>query len=213
MDDINQSSSIKESDLLLTIWTKPKQTLEFILQNCPKKYVTALLILGGITDCLNRSASKNNGTDISFIIILILVILFGGLVGWLFSYIYAFLLSWTGEWLKGRAEYDKFIIVIAWANVPIICSLVLWVFKLVIFRDQLFNIDTDSFTGAAIFLYYSFGIIDLILGIWATVILVKGIALIQNFTIGKAILNMILPGIVLAVPILVIMGIMFIVHK
>jgi hypothetical protein len=31
-----------------------------------------------------------------------IAILFGGIFGWLFSYIYAAILSWTGEWINGK---------------------------------------------------------------------------------------------------------------
>ena len=168
-----------------TIWTKPKLTLEFIFNHFPRKYVTGLLILGGVANAINHSVENAAGHPYLFVIVFIFVVVFGGLFGWIFSFLYAALLSWTGKWINGRAKTDQFMTVIAWAMVPSICSLILVIPKLIIFGDSMFQINIDEHNTITKNIYYILQSIDAILSIWTTVILVKGIYLIQNFMLVK----------------------------
>jgi hypothetical protein len=203
---------INEKDLLLTIWNKPKQTLKFILENCPKKYVTVLLILGGLANTFARFTYNGNPDNAPIVLILIIGIIVGGILGLLLFYLFAALLSRTGKWINGTAGYNKFITILAWSSVPSICTLIILILKLVVFGNQAFNIDVNTLNNSAAFAYYIFSFLEAFLSVNALVILIKGIALVQNFSIGKAILNFILPAIIIAIPILFIIAIGFLFH-
>ncbi|MBV1923632.1 MAG: YIP1 family protein [Flavobacteriaceae bacterium] len=195
---------MKENKLLQTIWLKPTQTLKFILEHCPDKFVTGFLILGGVSRAIDRASNKSMGDTMDTWLVLTIAILAGGVFGWVSYYIYAWAMSYTGKWLKGKAESDKFKTILAWSLVPTIASLLLLVPELIIFGDDLFRSEISNNSDTFIYSYVFFALLEVLLAIWSIVILVKGISIIQNFTIGKSILNMFLPGLVILIPIIVI---------
>ena len=209
MNISTQNSSLNDNDLLATIWTKPKLALEYILSKCPKKYLIGLITLGGIANTINGTQVNIAQHKIFSIAILVIAVFIGALSGWVYSYIYASLLSWTGEWINGRGKMSQFITVISWSMVPSISSLILLIPKFIIFGDKLFNIDIRELNQVTVILYYSFNVIEFILSIWTIIILITGISLIQKFNIWKAILNLILPVLVIMIPIFIIIGIRF----
>nr|WKN34196.1 Yip1 family protein [Tunicatimonas sp. TK19036] len=199
-----EESSVNESNLFISIWTKPTQTLAYILKHCPEKYVMPLLILGGIVRAIGRATMKDMGDKMPTIGVLAMAIIFGGALGWITYYIYAWGMSATGKWLKGNAEPSEFRTIIAWALVPTVCSLILLVPELMIFGDDLFRSQISNTSTFYSIMWSVFGVLEIILGIWTMVILIKGISLIQKFNTGKSVLNMILPGLVIIIPLIII---------
>jgi len=94
--------------------------------------------------------------------------------------------------------------------VPFICSLILLIPKLLIFGDDLFYIDIHEQSLPKVVAYIIIKLVEALLSIWTLVITIKGIALIQNFNIKKAILNAILALLVIVVPIFIVVGIIYI---
>jgi len=200
----NLSSDINDDNLFVKIWLNPTDTLKYILKNCPEKYVIILLVLGGIVRAIDRASIKDMGDNMSTLSVLGITIIFGGLFGWIAYYIYAWALSVTGEWLNGKSDPSQFRTIIAWSLIPSICTLILLVPEVIIFGDDLFRSEPFNESLLNTISWIMFGVIEIILAIWTLVILVNGISLIQNFGIGKSILNMILPGLVIAIPIMAI---------
>jgi len=210
MDSMIQDGLVNENDLLMNIWTKPKLTLEFIITNCPKKYLVWLITLGGIATAINGTQVNIASHKTLSIAILLFVIFFGAVSGWISSYLYAWLLSWTGEWINGHGKMSQFIVVIAWAMIPLICSLVLLIPKFIIFGDNTFSIVVTDLNTLETFFYYLFEFIKTVLSIWALIILIAGVSLIQKFNLAKAIFNSLLPAIVIIIPILLVLGVVYI---
>ena len=200
---------INEKNLLLVIWTKPKATLEFILLNRIKTYTILLFVLGGIANSITKAQVNIAEHSTLSITILIFAVILGGLLGLLFYYVYAALLSWTGNWLDGKATINQFASVLAWSLIPSICTLILLVPKYIIFGDKTFTIDTNELNQLSLILYYLFIVIETLLSIWSIIILISGVSLIQGFTIWKALLNSILPIFAIIIPILLFLGIMY----
>jgi len=210
MDSTIQDSLLKEDDLLTIILTKPKLALDFIITNCPKKYLFWLITLGGIATAINGAQVNLAAHKTLSIAILVFAIILGAVFGWISSYLYAWLLSWTGEWLNGHGKMNQFIVVIAWAMIPLIFNLVLLIPKFIIFGDNTFSIAVSELNNLETFFYYLFEFIKTILSIWALIILIAGICLIQKFNLAKAILNSLLPVIVIIIPVLLILGVVYI---
>ena len=144
--------------------------------------------------------------------VLIFATIGGALFGWLSYYIYAYFISFTGTWIKGKATPKEFRIILAWASIPSIAGLILLIPELFIFGDDLFRSELSSSDLLYTISYKIFAMIDIVLGIWTLIILIKGTALIQGFGIGKAILNIFLPLLLLIVLILIIVFIVFIIQ-
>jgi hypothetical protein len=201
---IQESPDINEGNLLFKIWVQPTASLSYILTYNPKKYYIILLVLTGITNTIDRASTKNAGDNMSTFYVLLTSIIGGGLLGWMTVYIYAWGMSGTGKWLKGSANPEEFRIVTIWSCIPSISSLFLLIPQIFIYGDELFKSSPIVEYDFMIYLWYMFLGVEMILGLWTIIIMVKGIALIQNFSIGKAILNLFLPGLVLLIPIIVI---------
>ena len=138
-----------------------------------------------------------------------MAIVVGGLLGWVFYYIYASLLGWTGKWIKGIAGMDQFLTVLAWASIPTIFSLLLVIPELFITDGNPGSVDISSMNISTVIPYWLIKIGEAVLAVWSLAIMMKGIALIQNFSIGKAILNAILPLFVIIIPICIIFGLIY----
>lgn len=199
--------NITEDKLLVSIWRQPTATLRYVLAHCPDKYVTVLLMLGGIARSIDRASRQNSGDHLSTFSILAMAVVLGGLVGWVFYHIYGWGMKVTGQWLGGRASAEEFRTVLAWALIPTVVSLVLTVPQAIIFGDDLFRSepqDTSDFAENARLL---FGIIEVILAGWSLVILVCGVKLLQGFRTGRALSNILLPALVVVGVIILLVGI------
>ena len=196
------NNNITEDNLLLKIWIAPKATLEFVLNYCPHKYVLLLFALGGISRSIDRASTKGMGDNMSAVSILTISIIAGGLFGWLSYYFYAWLLEVTGKWLKGNASFSQFKTILAWSLVPTAFSLLLLIPELMIFGDEIFKSETYSPNWITDMVLMLFALMEITLGIWTLVILIKGISLIQNFSTGKSVLNAFLPALLILVPII-----------
>jgi hypothetical protein len=128
---------------------------------------------------------------------------FGGVFGWISYYIYAALLSWTGKWLKGKADTDSLLRMVSHAMIPLVISLVLLIPRILVFGNEMFRSEASLYETEVWFivLYYCMSFIETILGLWSLVLIVIGISEVQKFSIEKSILNMILPVVILIVPI------------
>lgn len=195
---------INEHNLLLKIWTAPQATLKFILAKCPDKHLTVLLILGGAVRALDRVASQYEAKGQAVVDGLTIGIFFGTLSGWLTYYCYAWGLSLTGDWLGGKADTAQLRTIVAWALLPSIASLVLLLPQVAILEDDSFRREYAVYfvEDSKVLLLCRLG--QLLLNAWSVIILSKGIALAQGFSFGKSILNMLLPGTLLVLFILLI---------
>jgi len=191
-------------EIFTKIWTSPRLVFKFINEYRYDKFITMLLVLAGITATLNRAASKGLGDQVPLFVVLIIGIIAGAIFGWISYYIYAALISWTGKWLKGQGNTTSLLRMISYATIPSIIVLILYIPKIILFGNGIFQRDFDVFeSGNGILyeiIYLIFLLIEIVLGVWTLVIFVIGISEVQKISIGKSILNLILPAMVIFIP-------------
>ncbi|MBP1618888.1 MAG: hypothetical protein H6Q14_2715 [Bacteroidetes bacterium] len=205
-ENLQESKSelkISDKEIFTKIWTSPRLVFKYLNDNTYDKYVTILLVLGGITRAFDRASAKSLGDNMSLIAIFALCIVLGGLLGWIAYYIYAAILSWTGKWLNGQGNTKSLLRMIAHAMIPSIVALVLLIPQIVFLGNGAFqsNIDINGSGLVSIIIFYTTLLLEITLGIWTFVIFVIGISEVQKISIGKAILNLILSGLIILVPI------------
>jgi hypothetical protein len=188
---------LTDRDVLTHIWVYPRKVFRFIHETGYTNYFYLLLIVSGIISTLQRKLDKGIEQN-EVVSVFIMAILFGGLFGWLGTYIYASLISFTGKWLDGKAKTHRILRTLAYANIPFVCSIIVYIIQLYFIKYDTLN--TSFSEGERDTIFYMFISINAILTLWTVVLSVVGIAEVQAFSIGKAILNLVLPWLMLAVP-------------
>ena len=205
-----ESQTFTDRDIFTKIWTSPREVFKFIHENQYDKHVGILLFFAGISRALNRAALRGLGDRSSLFAILALSIIVGGLFGWITYYFYAFLLSWTGKWIDGQGDSKSILRIMAYAMFPGLIALLLKIPQIAVYGNEMFKSDGDI-TSAGILansIVYSSMFLEIIFGLMSVVFIVIGLSEVQKLSIGKSILNLILP-IILILSVLVSLGILF----
>lgn len=197
---------IEDNELFKTVLLDPKKAFKFIHKYRYENHLKPLLVLAGITSTFDRAVNNNSGDTMSLGGVIAMSLIIGGLLGWISYYIYSALISWTGRWLNGNAGTSDVLRIIAYANIPSILALIIMVFQIILVGNSYFQstIYLDDYGTPITIVYYVLAIAQLGLGIWNVFLIVIGVAEVQQFGYGKAFLNVILPIIVIAVPIILI---------
>uniref|UniRef100_UPI003217F52F Yip1 family protein n=1 Tax=uncultured Draconibacterium sp. TaxID=1573823 RepID=UPI003217F52F len=198
-----ETTVLSDKEVFTNIWTSPRKVFKYINNNEYDKFVYVLLFLAGITQAFDRAVTKSMGDNLSLIVVIIICVLLGGFLGWISLYFYSALISWTGKWLNGQGDTTSLLRMTAHAMLPSIVALVLLIPQIIYFGNAIFQSEIDISSSGTIpkFIYYSTAFLETILGAWTLILFVIGISEIQKLSIGKSILNMILPGLIIIVPI------------
>tara|TARA_R110002051_G_scaffold324618_1_gene422721 strand:+ start:1434 stop:2090 length:657 start_codon:yes stop_codon:yes gene_type:complete len=208
MDNQTDTTVIAESftdkEIFTKIWTSPRAVIKYINDNKYEKFVAILLILAGIARAFDRASNKDMGDTYSLWTIIGICVVLGGSLGWIAFYIYAYLVSWTGKWLKANGDQKSILRVLAYAMIPIIVALLLVIPQIGIYGIEVFKSDGDITSAGLVpnIFFYGSMILELVLAIWTLVLCVVGISEVQKLSKGNAILNLLLPVLIIAVPIL-----------
>jgi hypothetical protein len=145
------------------------------------------------------------GDDLSLWGIIGICVVFGGLLGWLSYYFYAALVSWTGKWLNGQGNTTSILRILSYAMLPSIIALIFLVPQIGVYGVEIFKEEGDITSAGLLSNIFVYGSIflEFVLGVWTIVFSVIGVSEVQKLPIGKSILNILLPVIVIAVPILI----------
>ena len=195
-----QNPKIINSNLWKHVMFHPTAAFNYIFANKRQMSLLYLFLFGGAVSGIERLLDKNTVGDPFDYGHLTISILAGAALGWISYYILALILSFAGNYLKGKASDRDFRIVIAWALIPTIFSLFVLIPQFIIYGAGSNDLTFSTYLSPRSLFLISLKVISAILGIWSFVILVKGVAYIQNFSIKRAILNII-------APILIIVGI------
>ena len=196
---VNNDNTIDSSKVLTKVLTAPKRAFEFINTYKYDKHLHILLFLAGVSNGLTKASDKNMGDTTSLLWVLFTSVIIGGFFGWISFYIYSAMISWTGKWLNGFAKTDDVLRVFAYATLPTILGIVFIIIQIAVFGDRLFISEENygNINTASNILFYGCAILQISFAVWSMVLLVLGVAEVQKFSIGNAILNVLLPSLIL----------------
>lgn len=189
----------------VSIWTKPRETIQQIVDTNPKYLVLALAAAVGFSQMLDNAVMDNLGDTLEWPIIFITAAIGGSIVGLIGLYIGGALIRWTGTWIGGTSSQENIRAAMAWSTVPVVCALVLWVPEIALFGQELFTTETptlDAKPESALVLLL-FGLIEITAGIWSIVLSLQCLGQVQGFSAWKALGNLLLAGLVFIIPITV----------
>jgi hypothetical protein len=107
----------------------------------------------------------------------------------------------TGKLLKGGAEFKIVRSAFAWSCVPFVINVILWIVLAFMFGQLLFMNTAGGYAftqGQVAFLFFLI-IARIAVGIWSLVIYINALAEVQQFSILRAIGNVLLAAILLGV--------------
>ena len=208
-EEFEKYDALSDQDIFTKIWTEPRRIFKFINDTQYEKYLYILMIFAGIVRAFDRASSKDMGDHSSLFSIVFGSIILGGMLGWISYYIYAALLSWTGKWLNGAGNTSSIYRMMAYAMIPSIMALVFVFLQIAVYGQDYFKSNTDflesNIIGSIVF-WISFSM-EILLSLASLVLMVIGLSEVQKFSIGKAIVNLILPIAFIVVPIVLIVSI------
>jgi hypothetical protein len=185
----------------LNIWIKPRSAIRSVIE---KKSSYGLLVISafyGFSGLIAFFQGFSLGVSLDFYLILAISVIFSPLYGYIIFSIGSFFLYLTGKWLGGSCLYKNVRAAVTWSNYPSIFDAFLWVVLIVIFKTDLFGgtLTVDSLNGVQRSIFFTVGVIQIIIAVWKLVLLFITLSEVQGFSIGKAIVNVILAIVVLFV--------------
>ncbi len=178
----------------LKIWVKPKITIRKIVDYNPNFRLFVLSAIYGFASLMSSSQGLALGTNLHFFLILFSCIIVSPLWGYIVFSISSFFIFFTGKWLKGQAKYREIRSAIAWSNAPMIVNVFLWILLLIIFREDILKDFPTAFflSKAQRVVLFLILLCQLVISIWIIVLYINALSEVQRFSIGKAILNIII---------------------
>jgi Yip1 domain len=185
-----------------TIWTRPRATIRGIVNTDRSYRVVPLAMIEGIAVAVKWAADLSAGDRFSLPVILTLVMVLGPIVGLLALYAAGWLLRLTGG-AGGRAKPGEIRAAMAWASVPSLVTLPIWIILIGLLGRRLFTAEMQSLDSSLklLLVHAATGLLELVLAIWSFVLILKCLAEIQGFSAWKALASTILSLLVLVVPI------------
>lgn len=190
----------------ISIWTRPRSTIQQIIDSNPNYMAHALAAAWGVIVFFQAMSEEGAGDHLEWPVILIATVPIGVLYGIGFTYLESALVYWTGKWIGGKATFQEVFAAFAWSYVPVIWTLLLLIPAFAILGQEFFTtasptIESGPFSVRA--LLYSYGLLEVIILIWAFFISLQCLGQVQGFSAWKALGNMLLP-IIVFIPLVII---------
>lgn len=163
----------------------------------------ALSACAGVVQVLDKASNGNAGHQFALPTIVILAIVLGSIFGVISLYLYSALARLTGKWLGGTASYSDVLCAFGWSSLPCVPQLLLWLPILALSGSDMFteatpHIDESILVALVVTLG---GGAQVVLAIWAAVMLCKCLGEVQGFSAWKALGSLLLAGLCLVVPV------------
>jgi len=182
----------------LSIWTEPRKTIRSIVDTDPKFGYLLLCAVYGLPLAFNLVQNFALATVVPIWAILLgslVVCTFLGMVGISIS---SWLVHIFGRMIGGKGNFQEIRAAVAWSNVPNFVTVFMWFVLLGVFGPQVFNKNFSEmqFVGYQAGILFLVMLLESIVSIWGFIILLSTLREVQGFSIWKAILNVVIPFVV-----------------
>jgi len=184
-----------------SIWVHPRATIVRIVAENPNRSLWLLAAIYGFSSLLNMFQSISLGSALGPLPILIIAIIFAPIWGYIAFAFWSWMVSWTGKWFKGQGTFQTIRAAYAWASVPLIINIPLWLLMIFFFGGQLFLNFPEGYllSDGQITLLFFILISKVILAVWSLVIYLNALSEVQNYSVLRAILNVIVAGLIVGI--------------
>lgn len=184
----------------VTMWYAPRATARRLI-DARAGGALPLAVLLGISQALDRAATRDLGATMDLPAILAIGVAVGAAIGPLTLFLGSWLVRWTGSWLGGRATAAELRTALAWGQVPTVSAMPLWIPILLVGGVELFRAEPRFANPADALVILGCGLAMGAAGIWGTVTSVLCVAEAHRFSGWKGLASVALALAVLAVPI------------
>jgi Yip1 domain len=197
---------LTDGDVFTRIWKQPRLVFNYLSQYEYDRYTYVFLFIAAATTSLELAIASHLNKGMTFSFIISISIIAGGLFWTLIYYTFAAVASRIGEWFGGQATTISIVRVMAYGMFPIIMASLFTILKILLFDIDLFREDfsvRNYGPGLSAF-YVISSLSQFALAISSIYLIVIGMSQVQQMPIGVAILNLILPALILAVALAII---------
>lgn len=188
------TSEFNQTNPWLEIWKNPRKMMAERLRKDPHSWVLPLAIINGLVSGVSwvislwtkypQAGEYKNGFVIALIIIL------GAVLGVISLYLISWLYKVTGKWLKGKGNFTDVKCAVGWSYYPYIVA-------------ALFGI-LNTLTVRIPFLGLLFGLISVVLMVWAFVISLKLLGEAHGFSAWRALATVFITIVLIFIVVLII---------
>lgn len=192
---------LTDGDIFTRIWVQPRLVFAYLNEFQYDRYTFVLLFLAAATAGVELAIAIHFNKGMSLSIIIFTSIVGGGILGTIVFYLFAAVASGIGNWFGGQATVVSIVRVIAYGLFPVVIGSVSTILKIILFEIDLFReeFNPNNYVPELSAFYVISSLLQLALASSSLFFIVIGMSLAQRMPIGVAMLNVILPALILAV--------------
>ena len=186
----------------LTIWTRPRETIQRILSDNPKQGLWRLATICGFVSLLSGFQSLSMGSQVELWVIFLVSLIFAPIWGYILFSVWSGVMTWVGRLFKGNGDFQGIRAAYAWSCVPVLVNALLWIVMIVFFGSALFIEGGTTFQTFPLGMGILLSLLLLgkvIMSIWSLVIYLNALAEVQQFSVLRAIGNIVVSGIIFVI--------------
>ncbi|EGK09939.1 hypothetical protein HMPREF9374_2742 [Desmospora sp. 8437] len=178
----------------VSIWLHPRDTIEEWVQKTEKKHLVWLICLSGYAIYLEQAAGRELGDSTALPAIFLFGLIWGPLYGWITWFLIGGLSHLFSRLLGGKADWAETRIAVAWATLPLIAKLLLWIPQLALFGKEMFTEQTPVLDSSPVLmlLFLLFWMVDMSLNVWFFVTLSKALGEVHRFSAWQGFFSLVL---------------------
>jgi hypothetical protein len=185
-----------------SIWIRPRPTLRRILETDPRRHVLLLAALGGVASGLAAARSEMAATLTPAAAIAGAVA--GGVVGGVIGvWLMGALLRISGRLVGGRGDWIQVRAAVAWAQVPAIWAILLWLPRAALLGGEMFHPEpaaTQDHPASALALML-IEATQAVVAVWQFVVSLQCLGEAHAFPAWRALLAFVLIALAIAIPV------------
>jgi len=183
------------------IWVHPKETVRKIISFNPYFRIWILAAVFGFVSLMFLEQIYSPGYRFSLLSILLFSILAAPFWGYFLFTSLSWLVYVTGKLIGSKGGFTEICTVTAWSSVPYVINMACWIVMIVVFKKDLF---TDFPAGKLleslqINLILTLSALKLGMTIWSIVIYIQALSFVQELSIAKTLLNILLAAFIISV--------------
>lgn len=183
----------------IRMWTSPRATIRAIIQYNTSYLLPLLYWIYGFPIALQLMQNMSLGDRASLLAMLGGAIIGGFVIGAIGINLGAVLFYWTGQWIGGSGTFKEVRAAVAWSSLPSLVNIAVWAVQLAVFGKRIFTLMflETPFVGGELAVVFATSIAQVVATVWGIVMLLKALGEAQRFSAWKALLNVVLPLVII----------------